>query len=392
MLTWEYPPKQVGGIASHVVDLGCELCRQGMDVTVVTCGDSGLPEYELDGDIKVYRVIPYPIHTYHITQWAYNLNLAMLEKCIVLIRENGIFDIIHAHDWMVAFAARLLKSVYTIPLVATIHATEYGRNNGLYDDNQRYLSDIEWWLTYESWKVICCSYYMENHLRSFFQLPEDKVHVIYNGVDPARFISPTPNRDFRAQYATDSEKIVFFIGRLVHEKGIITLIEAIPIVLQQLHHVKFIIAGKGPDSDFLKQRAFQLGIASQVYFTGYIDDKTRNQLYQISDIAVFPSFYEPFGIVAIEGMAACVPIIVSDIGGLREIVNHDVDGLKFQVGNAAELAYHMIDLLNNPEKRRQFSAKAFQKIQQQFGWKLICAKTRAVYESAIKHKNSKGMI
>ena len=121
--------------------------------------------------------------------------------------------------------------------------------------------------------------------------------------------------EFRRQYAAPDEKMVFFIGRLVTEKGVGVLIEAVPIILSRYPNCKFVVAGKGPALDYLMRRARELGVYERIYFTGFVDDAVRNNLYHVADVAVFPSLYEPFGIVALEAMAAQVPVVVSNVGG-----------------------------------------------------------------------------
>ena len=102
------------------------------------------------------------------------MNFAMVEKAVEVMNEIGKFDIIHAHDWLVAYAAKTLKHAYKTPMVATIHATEHGRNNGIHNDMQEYIHNSEWWLAYESWKVICNSNYMQNEIMNIWDFQEKK--------------------------------------------------------------------------------------------------------------------------------------------------------------------------------------------------------------------------
>lgn len=377
MLSWEYPPRTVGGLARHVYDLTGALSAVGEEVHLITCGEPGLREYEEVDGVNVYRVIPYQISAPDFVTWVAQLNVAMLERAIPIVSDLSM-QVLHAHDWLVAYAARALKHACRLPLVATIHATEYGRNYGLHNDTQRHISDIEWWLTYEAWRVICCSHYMKNEVRHVFQLPEDKVRVVPNGVDPAAFAVRNPRAD-RNRYAAPDEQIVFYVGRLVREKGVQVLLDAVPKVLSRHPRTKFVIAGKGPYAEQLHRQAVHTGIADRVYFTGYIDDETRNSLYGWASAAVFPSLYEPFGIVALEGMAARAPVIVADTGGLSEIVEHGVDGLKFYPGNSQSLADMICWLLQDAQLAENLRRRAFQKVREQFNWRDIALDTRRVY-------------
>ncbi len=387
MLSWEYPPKSVGGLAQHVYDLTGALAEQGVDIHLFTMGEPGIPEYERVNGVNVYRVIPYNVSSPDFTTWVSQFNVALLEKAIPVLNENGNWNIIHAHDWLVAYAARALKHAYRVPLVATIHATEYGRNYGLHNDIQRHISDVEWWLGYEAWRVICCSHYMEGEIKFVFQIPGDKLVVIPNGVDPKNFEQKNSSIS-RDNYAAPSEKIVFYVGRLVREKGVQVLLDAVPMVLARMPNTKFVIAGKGPYLNELQNQAVRMGISQRVYFTGYIDDYTRNSLYGWSDAAVFPSLYEPFGIVALEAMAARTPVVVSDTGGLSEIVMHNYDGLKAYPGNPRSLADMILTVLENPQLAMQMRQNAYRKVKQHFNWRNIATRTLDVYRKVWdEHRN-----
>ena len=378
MLSWEYPPKNVGGLARHVYDLSHALVKNGVDVHLVTCGGQGAPACERDGGVNVYRVAPYHVSSPDFVTWVVQFNVAMLERIIPLLWEIGECSILHAHDWLVAYAARALKHAQRLPLVVTIHATEFGRNGGLHNDMQRHISDIEWWLTYEAWRVICCSRFMKGEVRHVFQLPDDKVKVIQNGVDPANF-SGRSRKTRRTDYAAPDEKIIFYVGRLVREKGVQVLLDAAPEILAHQQGAKFVIAGKGPFEEALKKQAAFLGISNRVYFTGYIDDEVRNNLYHWADVAVFPSLYEPFGIVALEAMAARTPVVVANSGGLDEIVNHGLDGLKTYSGNSHSLAQNILAVLKKPALGERLRENAFSRVQREFNWLEIAGETAAVY-------------
>ncbi|MCF8009951.1 MAG: glycosyltransferase family 4 protein [Clostridiales bacterium] len=381
MLSWEYPPKSIGGLAQHLYDLSRTLANLNIEVHVLTCGTQGAKDFEKINKVYVHRVMPYDISSPDFVTWVSQFNVAMLEKAIPLITELN-FDVLHAHDWLVAYTARALKHSCNIPLVCTIHATEYGRNYGLHNNTQRHISDIEWWLAYESWQVICCSYYMERELENIFQIPEDKIKVIPNGVNPENFAIKQHSTN-REDYASTDEKIVFYVGRLVREKGVQLLLDSAPKVLSRHPNTKFIISGKGPHMDALRHQAVQLNVAHKVYFTGYVDENLRNSLYSWSDVAVFPSLYEPFGIVAIEAMAARVPVIVADTGGLSEIIVHNSDGLKFYPGNANSLADMILKIFYEPGLSEKLDRNAYQKVKQRFNWTSIANSTLSVYRNVL---------
>lgn len=390
MLTWEYPPRIVGGISRVVYDLAQKLGENGSEVHVVTCWEPGSKEIEKDKNVYVHRVHTSDIPANNFIDWVLQLNYALIEHSTRLFNQLGTFDLIHAHDWIVAFAAKTLKHSYTIPMVATIHATEYGRNSGIHNEVQRYINSIEWMLCYESWKVIVNSSYMRDEVTRIFQLPYDKLWVIPNGVDIDKFNGYERDLDFRRTFASDNEKIVFFVGRLVHEKGVQVLVDAIPKISREYNDVKFVISGKGPQMDYLRGKAAAMNVLDKIYFTGYIGDKELLKLYKCADIAVFPSLYEPFGIVALEGMLADVPVVVSDTGGLGEIVNHGVDGMKAYTGNSNSLADCILGILFNPAAAEIMKKNALKKVNDIYNWNIISRQTKDLYEYILDESKKSG--
>ena len=387
MLTWEYPPKIVGGISPHVYGLAHGLVAQGVEVHVITCEHPGAAAEEVEDGIHIYRVTPSGPGNDFI-HWVQLLNDAMLARADTLIPEllAADFDsplLLHPHDWLAHFAAASLKHKYHLPLVATIHATEYGRNNGIKGPTQEYINSVEWQLQNEAWRLIVCTEFMKRECEHALHTPWDKMDVVPNGVDAAKFqlpdFTPEEKAAFRARYAAPEEKIIFFVGRMVREKGVQVLIEALPKVRWGYHDAKLLICGGG-QRDHLVNLAAYLGMERHVYFAGFVPDEDLQKIYSISDIACFPSLYEPFGIVALEGMAAGVPVVVSDAGGLPEVVENNVTGITTYAGNPNSLADGLLKLLHEPETGRRLVAAAHERVLTTFNWDTIATQTGAVYE------------
>ncbi|GIW21120.1 MAG: hypothetical protein KatS3mg068_0127 [Candidatus Sericytochromatia bacterium] len=140
-----------------------------------------------------------------------------------------------------------------------------------------------------------------------------------NGVERDKFNFNFDQWAFRRKFVPDNYKLVMSVGRMVPEKGFQVLINATTNVLYNYPNVRFVISGKGPMLDNLRNQVEYMGLSDRVWFLGYTSDEDLNKLFVVSDIAVFPSLYEPFGITAIEAMAAGTPVVVSDTGGLGEI-------------------------------------------------------------------------
>jgi len=384
MLSWEYPPRVIGGLATHVKHLTEELRKIGVEIILLTCNYPGAPETEKLGKMVVKRIESYTAPTPDFASWVLLMNLTMEREAVKTVKEWGSIDLVHAHDWLVAKPAITVKHLCRVPLISTIHSTEQGRRNGLHSDYQRMIHQIEWWLTYESWRVICCSNYMREEVIRFFNTPSDKIAVIPNGVDAARFESHECLREFRSRYASDQEKIILYVGRLVPEKGANVLLGAMPRVLSSHPEAKVVVVGEGYYKEELMRIAGRLNISSKVYFTGYVDDWTLGSLYKCASIAVFPSLYEPFGIVALEAMASGIPVVVSDTGGLSEIVENNVSGLKVEPNNSEALSRAISYLLDNPDFAEHLKQEAFKKVTRTYNWRAIAERTAELYFQTLK--------
>ena len=353
----------------------------GMDIYVVTCDFPGAPEYEEVNGVHVIRVDSYKTPSPDFATWDYLMNVNMQKDTATLISNlNGKVDLIHAHDWLVANAAIGLKHIFRIPLLATIHSTEVGRRNGLHTNYERMIHETEAWLAHEAWKVVCCSQYMVSHTRWAFGLPEDKVVMIPNGVNADAFKQEFNKQEFRSKYAEPDEKIILFVGRLVNEKGVHVLINAMPKVLDRVN-AKLVIVGEGGMKDFLKAQVNNMKLAHKIFFTGFLDEQSVRFLYQCADVCVVPSLYEPFGIVALEAMAAKVPVVVSDTGGLSEIVEHDKTGVKVYPNNVESLAWGITKILLDPSYAEWIRSNADRKVREMYNWSKIAKEVKALYQS-----------
>lgn len=379
MLSCEYPPKNVGGLSNHVYFLSHQLSKIGHEVHVITCVEGIAALYENDDGVKVHRVHPYNIDTEDFIKWVMHLNYSMIEEASKLIRSAGRFDIIHAHDWLAAYSARAIKLSFSIPMVCTIHATEYGRNKGIRTEMQKYISSVEWMLTYEAWKVVVCSDHMKQEVNSVLGAAWEKIWVIPNGIDINCFEFSFDWLSFRRGFAFDNEKIIFYVGRHVFEKGIHLLVEAAHKIISEYNDVKFVIAGAGPMTEEMKNRVRDMGVENKFVFPGYIDLGTKNKLYKVANVAVFPSLYEPFGIVAIEAMAAECPVVVSDVGGLSEIINHRENGLKMISDSANSLADNVVEILKDEGLSNFMKNNAKNTVKERYTWIKIADITAEMY-------------
>ncbi|WML40563.1 glycosyltransferase family 4 protein [Neobacillus sp. OS1-2] len=370
MLCWEFPPNIVGGLSRHVFGLSTHLAMLGHEVHVLTAGTNELPTFEQMNGVNVHRVKPINEWDDHFFLWLAGLNLAVSFKADHLSKEIK-FDLIHAHDWLVGAASIALKGLLKVPLLTTIHATEHGRNNGIHTEMQQFIHEKEQQLIVESDELIVCSEYMREGLISVFKAKNEKISIIPNGIEPLR-----AEINVGEIYPELKQRnYIFSIGRIVKEKGFETIIEAAAYAKEMDSECFFVIAGKGPLLETYQEKIIARNLDKHVIFIGYISDEQRNALIQGSAMAVIPSLYEPFGIVALETMILGKPTIVANTGGMKGIVKHLQTGMLMVPGDAKSLLEQIEFLLNNPVKAEEIGEKGRQIVKSLYGWKRIASET-----------------
>jgi 1,4-alpha-glucan branching enzyme len=385
MLTWEYPPRVIGGLSRAVYDLSRHLAAAGHEVHVITCYVEEAPSYELAEGVHVHRVpLLQSLTPVSFLDWVFQMNLAFIDYILKLAEQGHRFCLIHAHDWLVYYSAIESRNSLELPLVATIHATESGRNlNLLETDLQQNIHHMEYKLTNQADRIITCSQAMNTEVRQLFTLPEHKVVTIPNGVDTL----PQPSSSMLdvctplqlALRHEERHKILCFMGRLVREKGVHILIDAMQMVWKHYPLTKLIIAGDGPMLEQLVEQAAPW--EELIHFVGFLNETNKSFLLRRAELCVFPSLYEPFGIVALEAMICGTPVIVSDVGGLAEIIEHNVDGYKVAPGDSQALGEQIIEALLNPETSKRLAQSAAAKVLKHYHWTSIGTRTAEIYLS-----------
>ncbi|EHN09083.1 hypothetical protein PAI11_40950 [Patulibacter medicamentivorans] len=383
ILSWEYPPIVEGGLARHVHKLATNLAQQGHEVHVLTRGDAVVSADAVRSRVVVHRV-PEPARPRDLDTfiaWIADMNDDMVARGLTLCAEQE-FDLVHGHDWLVGSAADRLARHAGVPMVATIHATEYGRHQGWVDKHpQSHIHGIETWMARRADRVIACSHYMRGHIADIYRIDESRVTVIPNGIDAADLRPSGDLAAVRAQYAAPDEQLVLLVGRLVYEKGFQFALDAMggpDGVIERVGRVRFLVAGSGTHEQELHRQAAELGLDAHGTFLGWIGDDVLHTLYRISDLCVVPSIYEPFGLVALEAMASGCPCIVADSGGLREVVPDEAVGMRFPSRDPRALADLMERLLTDRELREGVVARAAEHVLR-FDWAEIARETADVY-------------
>ncbi len=416
VLVYEYPPKIVGGLGTYAAEITRKFVLLDHDVTVFTMNDDtgSLPTRELWRGIEIHR----PLHidvsdslpdviAEDVRKWGRGLHL--FSKLLVynyltaskmvneLVRSEGfLFDIVIAHDWLSAMGGIAIKRELGIPFAFHVHSTEKGRTMG---NGSEVVSNIELRAAQTADIVVTVSNAMRDELIGL-GFPAEKIHVVYNGVDPQKYsmteVSKEKIRELRARYdLKDDDLMVLFLGRLVWVKGVDKLIASMTHVLQKIPNAKLVIVGLGDMQDYLTRLAQNLRIQDKVKFCfEFIPEEDRIAHYAACDVAVFPSVYEPFGIVAIEAMSMEKPVVVgaSGVSGMREIVipqGPDQCGFHVNPNDPTDIAWGIVSSLEDPEKRRQLGLNGRKRVLKEFTWDEIAKKTIQVYSELLESQMPK---
>lgn len=385
-LSWEYPPVVYGGLGRHVHALAEAQAALGHDVAVITqAGDA--PDDETVAGVRIVRVRPVPPAPPDwrdgFLEWCFGFNTAVADAGIAFGREWRP-DVLHVHDWLTAQSGVLLRSALDVPLVLTVHATESGRTGGVLGTAlSRGVDAVEGWIVGAADRVIVCSDYMRDEVIDLFDCDADALTVIPNGIDPQDWLtSESRKRAMRRRFGTP---FIGFSGRLEAEKGVQTLIDAMPAIRRAVPDIHAVVIGTCGAERELRDRVRRRRLAETVSFTGYVSDEDLRAIIGASSVAVVPSLYEPFGFVALEAMVLGTPLVAARTGGLAGIVEEGTTGWLFTPGDPADLAATVIDVLGNPARARRSVAAARRAVAEQYGWPAIAEATEAVYRGAADH-------
>jgi glycosyltransferase involved in cell wall biosynthesis len=411
VLVYEYPPKIVGGLGTYAAEITRKFVLMDHDVTVFTMNDDegSLPTREIWRGIEIHRPLHIDISdslpdvlAEDIKKWGRGIQL--FSKILVynylsasklvneLIRkEHFKYDMVIAHDWLSAISGITIKKESKLPLAFHVHSTEKGRTLG---NGSEVVSNIELHGAKAADLIVTVSYAMKDELIKL-GFPKEKIQVCYNGVDPQKYNPENVNQEnikkIRESYEIkEDELMILFLGRLVGVKGVDKLIMAMPHVLQKHPQAKLVIVGVGDLQEYLINliRIMRLQDAVKLNFN-FISEEERISHYAACDIAVFPSLYEPFGIVALEAMSMERPVVVGAAGvsGMREIViccGEEQCGFHIDPNNPSDIAWGINSALENPEKRKWLGKNGRKRVLEEFTWDKIAQKTIELYKQIVK--------
>ncbi len=412
VFVYEYPPKIVGGLGTYAAEITRKFVLMDHDVTVFTMNDDqgSLPTREIWRGIEIHRPFHLDISdslpdviAEDIKKWGRGLHLfgnlmvynyLSASKLINdLIKKEGMkYDIVIAHDWLSVMGGVTVKRETGLPLAFHVHSTEKGRTLG---GGSSVVSNIESRGGQMADLVVTVSYAMKDELIGL-GFPKDKIQVSYNGVDPQKYnpqnVSKEQISKIREKYGIkDDELMILFLGRLVAVKGVDKLIMALPHILQKLPKVKLVVVGVGDQQEYLMNLTKTIRLEAFVKFCfDFIPEEERIAHYAACDLAVFPSYYEPFGIVALEAMSMEKPVVVGAAGvsGMREIViccGDEQCGYHIDPNNPTDIAWGVVSALENPEKRVWLGKNGRKRVLAEFTWTRIAEKTIELYQKIVKH-------
>jgi glycogen(starch) synthase len=403
---WEYPPKLVGGLGTYAEYITHEFVELGHDVTVFTLNPGDLKTRDVVKGVEVHRPIiadasnVFPIFvTEDLRKWGTNIrffsdifiyNTLSATKFVngLIKKEEYKFDVVCVHDWLSSIAGIIIKNETKIPVVFHVHSTEWGRSGR---QGSEVVSHLESTTAQIADRVITVSHTMRDDLIRH-GWPEPKISVVWNGVDPKRYnpdgCTPEEVERIRSKYGIkEDEPMVFFLGRLTWVKSVRNLVQAMPMILKDYPKAKLVILGKGEEQRDIAETANRLGITGNVVCRfDFVPEEERIAYYAASDICIFPSVYEPFGIVSLEAMAMAKPVVVGARGvvGFREQVistGPEQNGVHVNGEDPADIAWGIKEVLKNPERARKWGENGRKRVLQYFTWEKVAKQTLQVYQS-----------
>jgi len=390
-VTPEYFPIS-GGTGAYVYYLSHSLQKLGHNVHVVA-RDQQNSERTING-IQVHYIKGVGNVLTRYWRFAHSAS----KKIEALNKQNGI-DIIHSNLPLVPSFAIPKDSAKAI--VCAVHSTWKGEAMVTKRDNPKELNpneksmlrfnfvlrSCEKKLMKRSDALIAVSKYTVNELTDLYGIDKNKIHVIYNGVDIERF-KPRPNRaELRQEFGLETDhKVVLFVGRLYHRKGIDTLLRAVPPVLKEFSNVKFVISGTGfkQKEESLRNLAKELDIEDHVKFLGYVPDEKLPLLYSASDIFVLPAIYENFPFAILEAQSTGLPVISTKVGGIPEFLVDNQNGYVMEPRDPTQLTQRLLALLQDPKLAKTMGDRGRKLIEEKFDWRLITGQVIDLYHKLLE--------
>jgi alpha-maltose-1-phosphate synthase len=375
IFTWEYPPAIYGGAGVHAKYLSMALAKR-IKVEVRTL-DIGEPP-RIEG-VNVLRYQPTlrglatgdPRIIRALQVLSFNMNM---------IADPIDAAIVHTHTWYTNFAGSMAKRVYGAKLVATVHSLEPLRPWKREQLGAGY--ELSSWMEREGLlacdAVIAVSRDMKADIQKAYPIPASRVAVIHNGVDPQKYY-PRDGTESLTKYFIH-KPYVFFVGRLSRQKGIFDLLNAMDHVPEG---TTLVLATGKPDTPEIEVdlREALKSRNDVVWIREMLEDQDLVNLYNEAALFACPSIYEPFGIINLEAMACETPVVATRVGGIKEVVVDEENGLLVPPADPAKLGRAMTRILEDPALGTRMGKAGRKHVFKHFTWDRIAGKTLDLYRS-----------
>lgn len=396
--------RDAGGMNVYVRELSRELARRSIYVDAFThLRFEGAPA--VVHDIPRFRVIHVPAGPAgpvsretlyeHVPDFVDNVDR--------FAREQGLrYDLVHAHYWLSGLAGIGLRRRWDAPLLTMFHTLARVKSRYMEVDEagaDRLRASAEQRVMDWSDRVVAANAAERDEILALYRVDPEKIRVSPLGVDPAMFF-PRDKEVCRRELGNDAPNVVFAVARMDPLKGIETLLRAMALVFEQHPERRAdtaVLIGGGPSEDGdtasqeelarLRALAERLDLAPQTRFVGALNQGQLPAYYGAADVCVVPSFYESFGLVAVEAMACGTPVVVSDVGGLALTVRDEVDGLKAPPGDAARFAEQIGRLLTDTSLRGRLGRQAAESARS-YRWSAVADRVLGIYRSVGYHSHA----
>lgn len=349
-----------GGITRYCFNLSRGLIARGHQVTVASTGGSWADRFE-DAGVRLWTV---PLKTKAILSPQVFLSYV---KLIRMMNDES-FDVIHANTRVTHFLAAMLSRRCKIPYTAIFHGY-YHRGLG------RKLFACQGGLS------IAISGSVAEHLEKDFKMPQSRIRVICNGSDESDFLTNQTRDDLRRKFNIKGAPVIGMLSRLSQEKNHEVFIKAFAKIIHDYPDAICIIAGRGRLKNQVQEQIKNLPCAGQIIM---LDEAPVGEIFRILDICVVPSLEEGYGFVALESQLNKVPVVVSALGGLAEIVQDEVNGLWLRDPyNVDELAALLQRLWADPALRERLSTSGYDSARLRYSLERMCQDTESLYNELV---------
>lgn len=384
--------RETGGMNVYVLELSRELARLGYEIDIFTRRDADMPRVEtIEPNLRLVRMDAgpaKPIEKEAIIDYLPDFARDMRR----FAHEEGLgYSIIHSHYWQSGWAGGHLARELQAPHMVMFHTLGEVKNRarfGQEEPKKRIRHERQ--IARRASAIVTASSHERELLERYYGADRAKVHTIPCGVDLERFHPKDPAAARQRLGLPLHSPILLWVGRLEKLKGVDILISAVA----QLDERDFtlLIVGGDERADGLKAelqaQAKVTGIAENVRFVGAVKHEDLPDYYSAADVCVVPSYYESFGLVAVEAMACGTPVVASRVGGLVSTVIDGVSGYLIPWRCPEPFAEKLEVLLNNPELRNNFS-RAAQRSMERFAWRRVSLQMASLYDRVLGEHRAK---